>query len=280
MNDLERLREAFFTAKVNRYRFTTKGAAQLRRDVWAVPERTLFAAAEMKASEPAVRLSAPAPVLRAMDSSALSWTFRISDETPDLTHDVIKVNGWRLQNFAKNGPVLFCHDSGSMPVGQSSLPYVSGSALYATVNFPAAGISASSDQCRSMIAAGVLRGASVGFVPGTFRLSTDKNRPMGLDFIDGHQLTEWSCCAVPANPNCLVVGPASSSKSAATSSAPASRPTTRAARIEKPVNFGVERMPSGNPFTRAAHRVTPCYLRSRADAGRGLLSALGPHHFW
>jgi hypothetical protein len=215
--------------------WNAKAAAQLQHDIWALPERVLFAAAETKTAEPMIRTPA-APVFRAMDSNALSWQFRISDETPDLMNDVIMVKGWRLQNFAKNGPVLFCHDSGSMPVGQSSLPYVSGSALYATATFPAAGISPASDQCRSMIAAGVLRGASVGFVPGKFQLSKDPQRPMGIDFIDGHQLTEWSCCAVPANPNCLVVGPASSSKSAAAPSS-ASRPMTRAARIAEAREF-------------------------------------------
>jgi hypothetical protein len=242
MTDLEILREAAFTARVKgvaggaRILWTAKGQAQLRRDIWAMPERVLFEATEVKTPEPAIRLSAPAPVLRAMDSSALSWQFKISDETVDLPGDVIKVNGWRLQNFSKNGPVLFCHDSGSMPVGQSSLPWISGSALFATVTFPAAGISATSDQVRSMIAAGVLRGASVGFVPGKFQFSKDPQRPMGIDFLDGHTLTEWSCCAVPANPNCLVVGPASGSKSAATSSA-ASRPMTRAERLAEAREF-------------------------------------------
>jgi len=91
-----------------------------------------------------------------MDTTALAWQFQISNESSDLTHDVIKLAGWRLQNFAKNGPVFFCHDSSTLPVGQSSLPWTSGSALMANVTFPAAGISAVSDQVRGMIAAGVL----------------------------------------------------------------------------------------------------------------------------
>jgi phage head maturation protease len=144
----------------------------------------------------------------AMDSRALTWKFVISDETPDLMNDVIKLDGWRLQNFGKNGVVLSNHDH-TLPVGQSSLPYVSNKALMAAVTFPEAGISATSDQVRGMIAAGVLRGASVGFVPGKIAFSKDPQRPLGIDFLDGHQLTEWSCVSVPANPNCLVVGPTS-----------------------------------------------------------------------
>ncbi|MGY8684561.1 hypothetical protein Q2941_43450 [Bradyrhizobium sp. UFLA05-153] len=215
MTDLNILRETALAARLKgmaggiRVLWTAKHISQLRHGIWEIPERELIDAIETKRSEPAVviRMPSAAPVLRAMDSSALSWQFRISDETPDLMNDVIKVNGWRLSNFAKNGPVLFCHDSGSMPVGQSSMPWVSsGPSLMATVNFPHPGVSPVSDQVRSMVAAGVLRGASVGFVPGRFQLSKDPQRPMGIDFIDGHILNEFSLCPVPANPNCLVVG--------------------------------------------------------------------------
>ncbi len=208
--------------------WSAQHAAQIRSYVGSLPEKKLFEAAEVKplSQGSAVGASAKSLTLRAMDTSALVWTFQISNESPDLMYDVIKVAGWRLQNFAKNGPVLFCHDSGTLPVGQSSMPWPSGSALMANVTFPAAGISAVSDQVRGMIAAGVLRGASVGFVPGTFKFTSDPQRPMGIDFLDGHILTEWSCCAVPANSSCLVVGAASGSKAASNSV-----PMTREQRI-------------------------------------------------
>jgi hypothetical protein len=70
-----------------------------------------------------------------------------------------------------------------------------------------------SDQVRAMVAAGVLRGASVGVIPGQFRLSKDPATPLGIDFMSGHILTEWSLCGVPCQPSCLVVGPTSSGKS-------------------------------------------------------------------
>jgi hypothetical protein len=95
-------------------------------------------------------------------------------------------------------------------LGQSSMPWRVGSGLMASVMFPAAGISAASDQARAMVAAGIWRGASVGFVPGLFRFSKDPQRPLGIDFLEGHILTEWSICSVPCNPVCLAVGPASS----------------------------------------------------------------------
>ncbi len=212
--------------------WSAEHAAQIRHHVWSLPEKRLLETAEVKPSNSersVIDAPAKAPTLRAMDTSALAWQFQISNESPDLMNDSIKLAGWRFQNFAKNGPVLFCHDSGILPVGQSSMPWPTGSALMANVTFPATSISAVSDQVRGMIAAGVLRGASVGFVPGKFKFTSDPQRPMGIDFLDGHTLTEWSVCAVPANPSCLVVGPASSSKSATRDSAP----MTRAQRMEE-----------------------------------------------
>ncbi|WP_369723864.1 hypothetical protein AB8Z38_07365 [Bradyrhizobium sp. LLZ17] len=220
MNNLDTLRESALAHRLkgmvggNRVLWNAKHIAQLRHGIWEFSERALIDAFEMKQAEPAIRVPASAPVLRAMDSTALSWQFRISDETPDLMNDVIKVGGWRLANFAKNGPVLFCHDSSSMPVGQSSTPWTSsGPSLMANVNFPPQGVSAVSDQVRSMVAAGVLRGCSVGFVPGSFQFTKDPQRPGGIDFLSGHILTEFSLCPVPANPNCLLVGPAAGAKS-------------------------------------------------------------------
>jgi hypothetical protein len=212
--------------------WSAEHTAQIRQHVWNLSEKKLLETAEVKpfdSERSAVAAPAKALTLRAMDTSALAWQFQISNESPDLMNDVIKIAGWKYQNFAKNGPVLFCHDSGTLPVGQSSMPWASGSSLMANVTFPAAGISAVSDQVRGMIAAGVLRGASVGFVPGRFKFSSDPQRPLGIDFESGHILTEWSCCAVPANSSCLVVGPASSSKSATRDSAP----MTRAQRMEE-----------------------------------------------
>jgi hypothetical protein len=192
--------------------WTAEHDAQLYAHVQNLSEKQLHEAAEAKPFSSGTVIGEPSKALKlqAMDSTALSWLFEISNETPDLTNDVIKVAGWRLQNFGKNGPVFFCHDSSTLPVGQSSMPWKSGSKLMANVTFPAAGVSAVSDQVRGMIAAGVLRGASVGFVPGKFKFTTDPQRPMGT-------LTEWSCCGVPANPLCLVVGPAGSFKSASAS---------------------------------------------------------------
>ena len=242
---LDILRQGVFQARRKgitgglRIFYSPEHDAQIYSHVWSLPEKKLLEAAEVKPFESQGSVSEPSKALKlhAMDTSALAWQFQISNESSDLTHDVIKLAGWRFQNFGKNGPVFFCHDSSTLPVGQSSMPWTSGSALMANVTFPAAGISAVSDQVRSMIAAGVLRGASVGFVPGRFKFTSDPQRPMGIDFLDGHTLTEWSVCGVPANPLCLAVGPASGSKSAAASAQPSTREQrmAEAAKIRRSV---------------------------------------------
>ena len=156
-----------------RVHFSAQGAAQIVSHVESLSEKKLLEVVEVKPFDsqgPVISAPAKTLTLRAMDTTALAWQFQISNESTDLTYDVIKIAGWRFQNFAKNGPVFFCHDSSTLPVGQSSMPWTSGSALMANVTFPAAGISAVSDQVRGMIAAGVLRGASVGFRPGKFKI--------------------------------------------------------------------------------------------------------------
>jgi hypothetical protein len=194
--------------------------AVVRQHVDALPEKVLLGIAEMKLFDSQNPGAAPASVmeahvLRAMNSSALSWQVQISNGSTDLMLDQIAPDGWNLRNVGNNLPVLLAHDSSTLPVGQSSMPWLrAGTALMANVAFPEPGISAVSDQVRAMVAAGVLRGASVGFIPGQFKFSKDPARPLGIDFISGHILTEWSLCAVPCNNLCLVVGPTSGGQSA------------------------------------------------------------------
>jgi len=224
MTDILGIRQAVFTRRLsggsNNIRWSTKDAALIRQHVDALSEKALLGVAEMKLFDSQNPSAAPssvmaAHVLRTMNSSSLSWQFQISDGLTDLTLDQIAPNGWNLQNARSNLPVLLAHDSSTLPIAQSSIPWLrGGTALMANAAFPQPGISAVSDQVRAMVAAGVLRGASVGFIPGQFKFSKDPARPLGIDFLSGHILTEWSLCAVPCNPRCQVVGPSSSDKSA------------------------------------------------------------------
>ncbi|MGY4504213.1 hypothetical protein ACVWYH_008170 [Bradyrhizobium sp. GM24.11] len=218
------IRHAVLTRRLsggsNNIRWSTKDAALIRQHVDSLSEKVLLGVVETKLFDSQTPGVAPtnvmeAHVLRAMNSSALSWQVQISNGLTDLMLDQIAPTGWNLKNVGNNCPVLLAHDSSTLPVGQSSMPWLrGGTALMANVAFPEAGISSVSDQVRAMVAAGVLRGASVGFIPGLFKFSKDPQRPLGIDFLSGHILTEWSLCAVPCNQSCLVVGPTSGGQSA------------------------------------------------------------------
>ncbi|UFX41715.1 hypothetical protein HAP47_0020605 [Bradyrhizobium sp. 41S5] len=246
-------------------KWTPKSAAVVRDYIESLSEKALIQASETKLFEPGVAPSnvANAHVLRAMNSTALSWQVQISNGSTDLMLDQISPTGWNLKNAAGNLPVLLAHDSSTLPVGQSSMPWLrSGTALMANVAFPEPGTSALSDQVRAMVAAGVLRGASVGFIPGQFQFSKDPARPLGIDFLSGHILTEWSLCAVPCNPSCLVDGPASGSKSASDAKIAARKREAQALVTEG--RALVEAIPDPVPQTREQRLAEARRLRSAA----------------
>jgi HK97 family phage prohead protease len=191
--------------------YNSKQLAFIKDYIETAPKKLLLAAVETKTPAPA----SASPTLTVMQrsansSSSLTWAFKLTDESVDLQGDVIKVDGWDLSNCGRNLPTLYNHES-DQPVGQWSMPVKSGGALLATTTFPEPGISAMSDQVRGMVAAGVLRGCSVGFVPGRFEFATkDPQRPpFSINFLSGHRLIEASICSVPANQSCLVIGPTS-----------------------------------------------------------------------
>jgi hypothetical protein len=176
--------------------------------IMRAPEAVLRRA--MAAKSPASASATPLlTVQRAANSStSLTWAAKLTDETVDSENDVIKVDTWDLSRCASNFPALFSHDAEQL-VGQWSYPVKAGGALLATSTFPAAGVSALSDQVRGMLAAGVLRGVSVGFRAGKIEFSRDPARPLGINFLSGHQMVESSFVSVGANPAALVIGPTS-----------------------------------------------------------------------
>jgi HK97 family phage prohead protease len=189
--------------------YNSKQLAFIKYYIETAPKKLLLAAVETKTPAPASASPSLTVMQRSANSnSSLTWAFKLTDESVDLQGDVIKVDGWDLSNCGRNLPTLFNHES-DQPVGQWSMPVKAGGALLATATFPEQGVSAMSDQVRGMVAAGVLRGCSVGFSPGRFEFSKDPARPMGINFLSGHKLIEASICAVPANQSCLVIGPTS-----------------------------------------------------------------------
>jgi HK97 family phage prohead protease len=211
--------------------------AELRDHIWRLPEKAFHtpAAPQRKFTDQSLaelrwKLLADGTVksdVRPGDTT--QWVFRISSEAVDLYNDVIKIDGWRFDAFVKNAPVLFSHNANAPPIAQSSPPFRVGTSLLAVANFPAVGVSGPSDEVGGMVRAGLVRGASVGFAPIRFVMSDDPTRPFGINFLEV-RLLEWSVCSIPANSECVALGPAGN-KSARTTARTSPPTTSRAQRL-------------------------------------------------
>ena len=151
-------------------------------------------------------------VIRDAEPAERNFLFIVSSDTVDRSGDFIIPSGVDLADFAKNPAVLNSHNSGAMPIAVSTSPAVAGNSLTAVAKFPAPGVSDCSDEVAAALTAGLVRGASVGFIPVRWTFTKDPARPFGVDFQE-IRLLEWSICAVPCNPDCLMIGAVDGGKS-------------------------------------------------------------------
>lgn len=167
-----------------------------------------------EASRKPVDVAAIKTEVREAGPDDLHFLFVVSSEAVDLAGDVVTASGIDTRNFDKNPAVLDSHDSTKLPVASSSAPAVAGKSLTAVAHFPSAGVNRNSDRVAAAVRAKLVRGASIGFMPLRWSFSKDPSRPtMGVDFHE-IMLLEWSVCAVPANPSCLLLGAFATGKSA------------------------------------------------------------------
>jgi HK97 family phage prohead protease len=132
------------------------------------------------------------------------YEFVASDESIDRMGDVIRINGWELANYKRNPIVLFQHQS-SNPVGISTKVWVEGKALMSRIKLAAEGTSPFIDTLRKLMAQGIVKAVSVGFVPTkepSYIRDVKNDQITGLEYI-GQELLEISLVSVPANPQAL-----------------------------------------------------------------------------
>ena len=117
----------------------------------------------------------------------------------DLMGDEVMPEGMDTARYM-GGPkaVLFCHDSGRLPVAQTVSLAKSPGGIRARFRW----LDGNPDVAavRAVYEAGAL-GASIGFIP---RESEPLARGRGLKFTKA-TLTEWSLVPVPANPQCVAL---------------------------------------------------------------------------
>jgi hypothetical protein len=142
------------------------------------------------------------------NKEARSARFVMSTEAADREGDIIRQNGWQLQNFLKNAPLPVFHNTRSWPVGSWKDVEVINARpkrLEGTAQLlPEGGPVPEIDQAAWMLEHGGMKAVSVGFIP------------LEMDYIDEEagwrsgfeimaaELVECSLVPVPAHPDALM----------------------------------------------------------------------------
>jgi HK97 family phage prohead protease len=116
-------------------------------------------------------------------------------------NDIIP-GGIDYTNFLRCPTILWMHDPSS-PVAYCSALALVNDQLRGRIQFPPEFTSALSDQCYSLVRAGVINAVSIGFDPKTTPI--DKARPRAGQLISRCELIECSFVSCPADPQALVV---------------------------------------------------------------------------
>jgi HK97 family phage prohead protease len=137
------------------------------------------------------------------DAALRTKHFVFSDATVDHANDSIDPKGWDLSVFKSNPVALFSHMSWEPPIGRASNVKVVDGKLVGDIEFASAEVYPLADTIYRLVDGGFMKAVSVGFKPKEWAFTSDKSRPMGINFTK-QQLLEISVCAIPANPSCLI----------------------------------------------------------------------------
>mgnify|MGYP001606481952 FL=1 len=147
-----------------------------------------------KGLAPAPTLYKPLGAIKAQEGGIM--TFIASEESEDRMGDIIKIDGWNLENFQKNPVFMFGHNHAMPPIGIVPRVWVEGKQLLHTVRWDEADEFAKA--IKGKYERGFMRGISVGFRPIEFGQRKD-SKSGGMEFAK-QELLEISAVAVPAHP--------------------------------------------------------------------------------
>lgn len=147
-------------------------------------------------------VSIPGQLVKALnkESDKRKLTFVLSDETIDRHGDVIRIDGWDLEQYRKNPVVLWAHDHSIPPIAKATGIWVEDKRLMAEAEFPTAEVSQFADRIYRMFQDGLLSAVSIGGVPTDY----DYEPEADVFVIKQIELLEFSAVTVPANPNALI----------------------------------------------------------------------------
>lgn len=145
------------------------------------------------------------PTLRSIDEKARTIEFVASTEKQDRYGDVIRVDGWKLDNYLRNPIFLWGHRSGEPPIGKCVDLRIETNppALVQKVQFADAATYPFADTIFKLYAGRFLNAVSVGFMPLEMQPFVDLEGHMsGYEFLS-QELLELSAVPIPANADCV-----------------------------------------------------------------------------
>ena len=139
--------------------------------------------------------------IKSIDEDAREITFIMSSEDVDRDNDIIRVDGWELDNFMKNPVFLVFHDDRQFPIGRVREAYGEKKHLIGVVRFANAGTYPTADIAYELYKQEIMNAVSVRFQGKEF----EPNEYGGYTF-KRHELFELSAVPIPANPAALAIG--------------------------------------------------------------------------
>ncbi len=150
-------------------------------------------------------------VVKQVDVARRTMAMIGTDESKDRDGDIIRMNGWDLENYRKNPVFLWAHNYGSVPIARATKvtkkrepePHMLWNLMY-----PTKGIYSFADMILELYGEQMINASSVGFIPNKWneieaeQYEEGTRRTWGREYIK-QELLELSGCAVPSNPNAL-----------------------------------------------------------------------------
>lgn len=132
-------------------------------------------------------------------------TFVMSTDAEDRSGDRINQSGWLLDRYKTNPVLLWSHMSHEPAIGKALEVGVTGGRLVGTYQFATAAEYPFADQIFRLYVGGYLSAGSVGFTALDYEVRySDGGYFEGIDF-QRQELTEFSACSVPCNPEALSI---------------------------------------------------------------------------
>lgn len=133
--------------------------------------------------------------LRGLATKAANGRFRVLASTAaiDRQGDIVRQDGWELENFKKNPVILWAHDYDELPIGKATELNVSVEGLEIEFEFAPAEGNPKAAQVQKLMEEGYLNAVSVGFIP----------KERNGNVIIRSELLELSVVPVPANQEAL-----------------------------------------------------------------------------